>query len=327
SIGFPFPGVHVQIGTLKGGDASFSFILNNNSQTTVDAGASIDAAGFDTSIKNLTGAGAVTDSGGAATLTLGAANFSGAISGPLSLVANGAVVLSGADTSTGTTTIISGHSLQLGVGGSTGSIGGEAISDDGTLSIEHNNAVTLTNAISGSGTVEQFGTGVTSINTANAYSGGTTITAGTLAIGNGSALGSGTVSLSGGELLGTANETVANQLAFSGTSTIAAAHGTTLNENAPNYSINSNTTLNFGSVGEDGTVLWHTGSGSSIGFPFPGVHVQSGTLKGGDASFSFILNNNSQTTVDAGASVDAAGFDTSIKNLTGAGAVTDSGGA
>src|SRR6185437_11627730 len=168
--------------------------------------------------------------------------------------------------------------------------------------------------------------GFVSLNEANTI-GSVTLAGGMLAFGNGSALGSGTVSLSGGELLGTANETVANQLAFSGTSTIAAAHGTTLNENAPNYSINSNTTLNFGSVGEDGTVLWHTGSGSSINFPFPSVHVQAGTLKGADASFSFILNNASQTTIDPGASIDLAGFNTPIADLTGGGAVTNSGAA
>ena len=44
--------------------------------------------------------------------------------------------------------------------------------------------------------------GVTSINTANTYSGGTTILVGTLAVGNAGALGTGTITLSGGgELL------------------------------------------------------------------------------------------------------------------------------
>ena len=68
--------------------------------------------------------------------------------------------------------------------------------------------MTLANAISGSGNLEQFGDGVTSINAANTYTGGTTILAGTLAIGKTGALGAGTVSLSGGELLATANETL-----------------------------------------------------------------------------------------------------------------------
>ena len=206
-------------------------MINSDGQpTTVDGGATLDLGGFGLSLTNLFGAGAVTDSGAAATLTLAAANFSGAISGPLSLVSNGAVVLSGVNTYTGATTINSGGKVQLGVGKATGSIGAGAITDNGTLLIERNNAVTLTNAISGAGTLEQFGTGVTSINAANSYTGGTTISAGTLAIGNGGALGTGTVSMTGGELLGTATETLTNGLTFSGSSTIAAAHGTTLTE-------------------------------------------------------------------------------------------------
>jgi len=168
--------------------------------------------------------------------------------------------------------------------------------------------------------------GFVSLNQANTI-GSVALTGGVLAVGNSGALGGGTIAMSGGELLGAANETLANQLSLSGTSTIAAAHGTTLNENPTTYSISANTTLNFGSPGEDGTVLWHTNSGSSISFPFPGVTVQAGTLKGADASFSFILNNAAQTTVDSGATLDLAGFNTPIADLTGAGVVTDSGAA
>ncbi len=168
--------------------------------------------------------------------------------------------------------------------------------------------------------------GLVSLNEANTI-GSVAIKGGTLAFGNGGALGVGTVALSGGELLATANETLTNMLSFSGSSTIAAAHGTTLNENAASFSISANTTLNFGSVGEDGTVLWHTNGISEINSPFPSIHVQAGTLKGADTSFDFLFDSSPQTTVDAGASIDAAGFDTTIRNLLGAGTVTNSGSA
>ena len=198
----------------------------------VAAGATLDLGGDGSSFANLTGAGAVTNSGAAATLFLEAANFSGAISGALSLEAGGAVFLSGNNTYTGTTTIDSGVNFELGAGGTTGSIGGGAIIDKGTLFIFRSNAITLTNAISGAGVLWQTGSGVTSINTANTYTGGTKISAGTLAIGNAGALGTGTVTLDGGELLGTTNETLTNAITLSGNSTIAAAHGTTLTEKA-----------------------------------------------------------------------------------------------
>ena len=62
-------------------------------------------AGIGLSLTNLLGGGSVIDSGVAATLTLGAANFSGTISGALSLILNGATTLSGLEDYTGGATL------------------------------------------------------------------------------------------------------------------------------------------------------------------------------------------------------------------------------
>jgi hypothetical protein len=82
-------------------------------------------------------------------------------------------------------------------------------------------------------------------------------------------------------------------LAFSGTSTIAAAHGTTLNENASSYVLDTNAILNIGSPGEDGTVLWHTNPGSFGSGVIDGVRVQAGTLRAADDSFSLLVEEGS----------------------------------
>ena len=165
---------NVVAGTLKAGSSLLGSAINFGAQaTTVAAGATLDLGGFGLSLTDLLGGGAVIDSGAAATLTLAAANFSGSISDALSLVANGTVILSGNNTYTGTTTIGSGVGFELGLGGTTGSIGGGAIVDGGTLYIFRDNALTLTNAISGAGALRQVGSGVTSINAANTYTGGT----------------------------------------------------------------------------------------------------------------------------------------------------------
>ncbi|MBV9909750.1 MAG: hypothetical protein JOY52_19535, partial [Hyphomicrobiales bacterium] len=241
SNGIPFT-FNIVAGTLKAASADLAAMMDTSDEpTTVDAGATLDLGGFGLTLSDLVGAGAVADSGAAATLILDTANFSGAISGPLSLGATGPVVLSGANTYTGTTTISSAGNLLLGDGGATGLIGSGEINDAGTLTIDRNNAVTLTNAISGAGVLKQIGTGVTSINTANPYTGGTTVSAGTLVIGAADELGTGAIGLDGGELLTTANETVIDALNFSGTSTIAAAHGTTLDLNGA-IGINGNST-------------------------------------------------------------------------------------
>ena len=327
-IATPFA-FNVVAGTLKAADGGLNDMIGFGGQsTTVDAGATLDTGGFGLNSANLLGGGAIIDSGAADTLTLGGADFSGVISGSQSLVANGTVTLSGDNTYTGTTTIGSSVAFEIGLDGTAGSIGGGAISigSGGTLYIDRSNALTLTNAISGAGLLRLVGSGVTSINTANTYSGGTLLSAGTLAVGNSGALGTGTVTFGGGELLATANETLTNALLFSGSSTIAAAHGTTLNENASSYSVNGNSTLNFGALGQDGTILWHTPGDAAIDPPFPAIDVQAGTLKGADSNFGFFLDDE-PITVAAGATLDVAGSSAEFTDLQGGGSVINSGAA
>jgi autotransporter-associated beta strand protein len=325
SFGSPLPAINVQAGTLKGADSSFGFFLADEA-ITVAAGATLDLAGNGTEFTDLSGGGSVIDSGAAATLTLDATNFSGAISGPLSLVVNGTVVLSGANTYTGTTGINSGDSLQIGAG-ATGSIGAGAISDAGTLTIDGSNAITLAGPIAGAGVLKQVGTGVTSINAANTYTGGTTLSAGTLAIGNASALGTGTLTFTSGELLGTTSETFANAIDLStsgSTTTLAAAPGTTLTLTG-GFTFAGNNTVQIGAPGQDGDVVWKGGpTGTATGDKFD---VLDGTLTAGNLNLEITLNAIAGTTVEAGATLDWAGNGAEIDNLQGAGTVTNSGAA
>jgi FG-GAP-like repeat len=323
-IGTPIT-VNVVAGTLKAASNFIADIISFGAEpTTVDAGATFDLGGFGQSLTNLLGAGTVTDSGAAATLTLGAANFSGAVSGPLSLVVGGTVILSGANTYTGTTAINLGDSLQIGAGG-TGSIGAGAISDAGALSIDASNAITLTNAISGAGVLKQIGTGVTSINTANTYTDGTTLSGGTLAIGKGGALGTGSLSFTGGELLGTATETFADPINLStpgSTTTLAAATGTTLDLTGQ-ITFDGNNVVDIGAPGQDGEVLWGgTPNGTSTGDTFD---LLDGTLTAANSNLGTTLNAIMDTTVAAGATLDWAGNVAEIDYLRGAGTVTNSG--
>jgi len=125
-----------------------------------------------------------------------------------------------------------------------------------------------------------------------------------------------------GELLAAASETLTNALSFSGTSTIAAAHGTTLNENASDISIGGNSTLNFGAPGQDGTIVWDATFGSIAAQPL--INVEGGALKGANAQFGSFLSG-SPITVAAGATLDLGGDSSAFANLTGAGTVTNSG--
>jgi len=83
------------------------------------------------------------------------------------------------DLAPGAATIDDG-TLQLGNGGTVGSLGAGAVTNNGTLAIDRSDAITLATQISGSGNLVQSGAGTTTLAGANSYSGGTTINAGKL---------------------------------------------------------------------------------------------------------------------------------------------------
>jgi len=93
--------------------------------------------------------------GGTIDANNGSVYLTGNISGPGGLTAAGGnVILSGSNTYTGGTTIIdSGATLQLGAGGTTGSVAGD-ITDNGLLKFDYSGSVTADNALSGGGSVE-----------------------------------------------------------------------------------------------------------------------------------------------------------------------------
>ncbi|PZR46874.1 beta strand repeat-containing protein, partial [Paraburkholderia fungorum] len=125
--------------------------------------------------------------------------YSGAISGSGSLLQAGAgtLVLTGDVAHTGGTTI-DGGTLQIGNGGTRGSLAGNVV-NDGTLVFDR--------SVSGSGAVAQSGTGTLILNSVQTYTGNTNVTAGALVIGDAShsdaqLAGAGAISVAEGAALG-----------------------------------------------------------------------------------------------------------------------------
>ena len=100
----------------------------------------------------------------------------------------GTVILTAANTYTGGTTL-SGGTLQIGNGGTTGSVVG-AIVNNSALVLNRSDDLLFANPISGTGSFEKMGTNQVTITGTNTYSGGTIIDAGTLVIGDGTTNGS-----------------------------------------------------------------------------------------------------------------------------------------
>lgn len=113
------------------------------------------------------------------------------------------LILTGDSTYEGNTTISNGD-LQLGNGGTSGSVTGEIEIVQGTSSLifNHSNEQTSENTISGAGGVVKEGDGELTLAGTNTYAGGTTINAGTLAVNNDDKLGadSGPLTFDGGTL-------------------------------------------------------------------------------------------------------------------------------
>ncbi len=178
--------------------------LSASTVVTIAAGAILDISSRAQTFAGLSGAGTVfsafTSSG---SLGLNVASgqtytFSGTMGGAypnfaFSKSGQGTQILSGANTYTGTTTI-NGGTLQIGSHGTTGSLpAGSAITNNGTLTFDRTNLVEQGRdfgLIGGSGQFIQQGGGLLVLNGTNTYSGGTTISNGTLQIGAGGAVGS-----------------------------------------------------------------------------------------------------------------------------------------
>ena len=308
----------ISAGTLQAGVASVANVsgaFGNNSAVTLSnvSGALLNITGFDTQIGSLTGGGATGGNVvlGASTLTVGGDNtspaaYAGVISGTggsVNKIGSGTQILTGVNTYTGSTTI-TGGTLQLGNGGISGSLSGTTgITNNGMLVVNRNNpflgSVDLHGAgITGTGGFAQIGSGTTTLDVANSFTGGTVISNGQVSASVSGSLGSGT----------------------SGTASIAIANtATLLLTGAGNLDrVRNDAAINLGG----GTVA--IASGSSEG---TAATVSGGTNSGTGSAFglgALTLSANSTLNFDATGnstllvfnSFAAAGFTLNITGYT-----------
>ena len=258
--------------------------------------------------------------------------------------------LRGNNTYTGTTTVSSGL-LVVGDGTTNGSLGSGNVVNNGARAFNRSDIVTVANAISGSGAVRQAGPGTTILTGSNSYSGGTTVSNGTLqgttsslqgAITNnanvtfdqasngtytGAMSGAGAVTVTGG---GTVTFSGANS--YDGGTTVSG--GSTLQGTTTSLQgdITNNATVAFnqatngtyaGTMSGSGAVT--VSGGGTVTFSRANTYggattIDSGTLAlTGNAS----LASSSGVTVAGGATFDVTGNTsfTTIRNLAGAGTV------
>jgi outer membrane autotransporter protein len=229
--------------------------------------------------------------------------------GQLTKIGAGILTLTGTSSYSGGTTIAAG-TLQLGNGGTSGSIVGN-VADNGTLAFNRSDTLTLDGVISGTGTVNQVGSGTTILTGNNSYTGGTTVTNGTLDANSATALGSGAVVVNGQSSI---LNTLGTQITNSGTpnqNAVSVLNGGTLSMQGG--SINAaagNALVVGGSSGGPNTVQ---ANGTSISSP------GSAMLAEGTVDTDIVLSNG--TTVNAGNGIIFEGNSSATTSLTVNGSV------
>ena len=209
-------------------------------------------------------------------------------SGNLTQMGTGVLTLIASNTYSGSTTV-SGGTLQVGNGGSGASIGNTSgVLNNASLVFDHADSVSFSPLISGSGSLTQMGMGRLTLTSSNSYSGGTTLSGGSLSAGNPGCFGTGPITLAGGTLVN--NTAVANNLIarVSTTSTI-----TPTSSSAATFS---------GSLTGSGVVDFSGGSGFQT-FMSGDLTAFSGTLSFGTSGSGVWFDGatGTATTLNAGA--------------------------
>ncbi|ADU39106.1 autotransporter outer membrane beta-barrel domain-containing protein [Variovorax paradoxus] len=239
------------------------------------------------------------------------ATYAGLVSGAGGIEKTGAgtLTLTRDQAFTGTTTISAGV-LQLGNGGTTGSVKGSIV-NNATLAIDRSDAHTVSNTISGSGSLVKQGAGTTTLTAANSYAGGTALKQGRLNVGHNLSLGTGALSMDDGTTLGFA----ANGLNLANAVVLTGSNDPVIDTGSFGATLSGNIT-GGGFITKIGNgTLTLSGANSYTG----ATDVAAGTLKAG-ATGTF--SAASAHTVRSGATLDLAGFSQTVASLANSGTVS-----
>jgi autotransporter-associated beta strand protein len=156
-----------------------TFDLNNFNQTVARLQRTDTGGGAGGSFVTNTGANLKTLTVNQSTTS----TYNGIIQGNLALTKSntGSLTLTGVNTYSGATTISAG-TLQIGNGGTAGTLGAGNVTNDSSLIFNRSDAVSVTNIIGGTGNVTKNGAGTTTLTANNSYTGNTTVNDGQLIV-------------------------------------------------------------------------------------------------------------------------------------------------
>jgi autotransporter-associated beta strand protein len=317
--------IDIQGGVLRNGGWDGGIWTNNKASLNIAAGAALDPWGGQPIIVDaLTGEGTVMIAptfginwAGVKSLTLGINGGTGTFAG--NIAGNGAVdggsvsitkegsgtqTLTGTNTYNGDTTINNGI-LQIGDGGTSGSLGMGDITNNAELIFNRSDASSYNGVISGLGSVTKEGAGMQTLTGPSIYSGVTTVNAGKLRFINQIPNSSGTLTIASNATLEINVTSVQEELGKTGGTTISGA-GTFVKSGT-------------GLLGLD-----EQGGNHGVTFNLTGglIDIQGGVLRNGGWDGGIWTNNKASLNIAAGATLDPWGGQPVIVDaLTGEGTV------
>nr|WP_315213189.1 autotransporter-associated beta strand repeat-containing protein [uncultured Flavobacterium sp.] len=176
----------------------------------------------------------------------------------------GKLTFTGINSYSGTTTINAG-TLQIGDGGTLGTISSAGVTNNAALVFNRSNDFTISNAISGTGTLTKSGAGVLTLSGGNSYTGLTTISQGILKCGSTNALGT-----------------------TAGSTTIV--DGAALDLNGLNYSTAEPLTINGTGVSDSGVISNSTTTAATFAGPITLASNATINGKSADLTLSGTIN-------------------------------------
>ncbi|NVN48267.1 autotransporter-associated beta strand repeat-containing protein, partial [Asaia spathodeae] len=223
------------------------------------------------------------------TVTIGQV-ISGA--GSLNQIGSGLTVLTGNNSYTGLTTIGSNASLALGDGGTSGLASGtSAFHNDGVLNVNHSDTVTIGQVISGAGSLNQIGSGLTVLTGNNSYTGATDVSTGALQVDGDQSGATGVTSVASGAQLGGAG-TIGGNVSIADNGILSPGDGT---HGVGTLTINGNLTLANNAIQN-----WDLGQAYAEGGQYNDlVRVKGDMTFGGTLNVTGVANGTSVVPVDS----------------------------
>lgn len=309
-------GVVINSGTIRLGVDN---ALPSPTSVSLATGSSLDLDGHDATFSGVSGSGTILLGGANLTLALTSmTTFSGSISEAGNVTKSGSfnLYLTGENSFTGTLTSLGGL-VHVGVGGMTGSLSSDVVLSTPSSELVFNryDDVTYGGSISGSGGVNQFGSGVLTLTGNNTFTGGLDITSGTVSVSSAAALGGGPVLISRGTLSATGSFSTVRPLNLS---TYPANYGT--------VDVATGTNLGWSGNVTGGGRLIKTGGGSLI---LSGTNTFSGStsIQGGTMeSLSSSALGTGSVEVASGGILRASANVTNAVTVLSAGVIEGSGG-